>query len=1780
MLKRLSIISVYSLLILGFGNLHAQNKIIAENIAVSENNSVLQSIFQKYELVTVNPEKVAEKFRETNDYQKIYLKLGSAFEGEVQLLRNKLYTENYTAKALTSKGESILGIPTCVPMMGYVVSNPSHKISITIDNNFMYGFVETDQGDVYFEPVMDFKENAPVDQFVVYNAKDLVPNTNIKCGVTEQTHFVENHKDDIAESPSACYDIELAIASDFSMYTKYNNSTTNVGNHNAGIINNVNVSYTSQFIHNINFAIVTQYYVTVAGSDPWSSSTDAGTLLGSFRTWGESNGFGSGVLYDLGELWTNRDFDGATVGLAYVGVVCSGYKYHILQDFTTTGAQLRCMTAHEIGHNFNIGHDDMGSLIMAPFVSAATDFSQMSKDQANPYIQQLLSQGTCLQPCSAGGGNPPTADFNANFTNICSGSTIQFYNTSTGGQSTSWSWTFAGGTPATSTEQYPKVTFNTPGTYTITMTATNATGNSSKTRTNFIVVGNGTGSKVLLDETFEGNISGWGVINSDGSATWQVNPGIGGSYPGNRSIGINFFSYTNIGARDLLLSPVFNMTGVSFPTLKFDHAYRQSLPDIDSLIVRVSIDSGATFPFVLSRKGGGSLITLGPSDSFFLPTQSDQWCGRPNFAVCNEFDLSQFIGQTKVRIGFESYNGFGNNLWVDNVKVAGSCSTVPITVAAFTSNITSGCISNQVQFTDQSTNNPTTWQWSFPGGTPSTSNVKNPLVTYNSPGVYPVTLTAVNGGGSNTIVKNGYINITPTPYAFFIQSSVQKTTTFSNNSIDATSYSWNFGDGQTSTLTNPVHTYATSGAYNVVLTATNVCGSTTYTRAISVYVKPIASFSNTNTVGCNPLSVTYTSTSAENPTGYFWSFPGGSPLASSSLQPVTVSYAFPGTYTVTLVAVNQSGRDTIVKTNLVVVSGPPVPSFTTTRNIRTITCVNNSTNAASYLWNFGDGGSSTLANPTHTYAADGVYNVTLTCTNNCGSTSQTLSITVNSKPVADFTVDQTFDCIVPSFFSFTALQSPNAQSIKWLFPGGTPSTSVNLAEIVQYNTAGSYDVTLIAINTSGSDTLTRKGYINIKPVTTSDFTSTANGSIVSFTNTSKFGMSYLWDFGDAMTSTATNPVHTYATGGTFTVKLKTTGVCGDIVNTTKQLIIQGGPAAAFTTDVTSGCASLTVKYTNQTPSATTYNWTFTGGTPATSTDPNPTVTYSTAGTYSVVLTVSNANGSNSVTKNNLITVNANPTPSINNLTNQCSDITAVTLVGAPVGGSFSGTGVTGSNFNPSVAGAGTFIITYSLTTNGCTGTASTSVIVNAKPTPTITNPGLLCTNSAAVTLAATPGGGIFSGTGVSGNTFTPSAAGTFVVNYSVTNVGCTGTSSTSIVVNAVPNPTIGVLPALCNNGPAVTLTGTPSGGIFSGTGVTGTSFNPTTAGAGNVLVSYTVNNAGCTGTGTISVVVNTKPTAAFNATPSAKTVTLNNNSTGTNNTYLWTFGDNTSDVNANPIKTYAADGPYTIKLVVSNSCGKDSITKIVNISSQLTAGFTFPDTVCVGVATVIVNTSSANTTTYAWTLTGATTPTSTIKEPSIIYNAVGNYTIVLVASNATATNSVNKSIVVIDKPVVDIIGTIGANKTVPFTTNSVGTSYLWDFGDGTTSTLKNPTKTYTASGDFTVKLTVTNKCGSNFITKLFKITAVNEIKDINSINIYPNPNFGTFELSIVGNPIKEKLVFSVLNILGQEIYQDKLDFNSGVLRTTINIPNVSAGSYMIRIKSGNETLNRKVIVNY
>ena len=259
----------------------------------------------------------------------------------------------------------------------------------------------------------------------------------------------------------------------------------------------------------------------------------------------------------------------------------------------------------------------------------------------------------------------------------------------------------------------------------------------------------------------------------------------------------------------------------------------------------------------------------------------------------------------------------------------------------------------------------------------------------------------------------------------------------------------------------------------------------------------------------------------------------------------------------------------------------PTADFSFSVSGSTVTFTDESDNSAgfgslTYLWEFGDGNSSMDENPVHTYSSNGTYDVVLTVSNDCGSNIVTKQVTILLPPVAAFSAPDTDGC-APFTVMFSNESTGNASSYEWMFPGGDPTTSTDEDPTVVYNTPGSYDVTLIAFNNAGSDTITLTDYITVNASAVPNFTSSTNGLTVAFTNTSSNATSYNWDFGDNSSSTETDPTHTYADDGTYTVTLIATNDCSS--DTTSQtVVIVTAPTAAFSADVTSGCAPLTVNF--------------------------------------------------------------------------------------------------------------------------------------------------------------------------------------------------------------------------------------------------------------------------------------------------------------------------------------------------------------------------------------------------------------------------------------------------------------------------------------------------------------------------------------------------------------------------------------------------------------------------
>jgi len=334
------------------------------------------------------------------------------------------------------------------------------------------------------------------------------------------------------------------------------------------------------------------------------------------------------------------------------------------------------------------------------------------------------------------------------------------------------------------------------------------------------------------------------------------------------------------------------------------------------------------------------------------------------------------------------------------------------------------------------------------------------------------------------------------------------------------------------------------------------------------------------------------------------------------------------------------------------------------------------------------------------------------------------------------------------------------------------------------------------------------------------------------------------------------------------------------------------------------------------------------------------------GNHTVRYVITDANGC-SDTDDLIITVVPTPDATIAPVGTLCSTDATVTLSAHDAGGIWSGPGVTGNIFDPAVTGPGNYIISYSITDiNGCTDTDQITITV-ATPDAKITPVDTLCVNGPAVTLTAHDLGGIWSGIGVSGNTFNPvlAGAGDHIIRYTILNIDCPDSDTEIVTVVPIPDITITRVGTVFFNTPPVTLNATPSGGVFTGNGVTGNVFNPAAAGLGTHVIQYVTipDRFGCMATDTIHVLVLTPPTAVADFGPdttgcSPLEIHFANKSLYAD-TYIWDFGDGQFSGAENPVHTYFVPGNYIVKLTARNTTGQSVHNEQIEVYQNPSAIF-------------------------------------------------------------------------------------------------------------------------------------------------------------------------------------------------------------------------------------------------
>jgi gliding motility-associated-like protein len=904
----------------------------------------------------------------------------------------------------------------------------------------------------------------------------------------------------------------------------------------------------------------------------------------------------------------------------------------------------------------------------------------------------------------------------------------------------------------------------------------------------------------------------------------------------------------------------------------------------------------------------------------------------------------------------------------------------------FTATPVTGCAPLVVTFRDQTTGGATNWDWDLGNGQLSTQ--QNPVVVYSQPGTYTVKLVVRNATGIAAETKTGFITVYPSPTVSFsadmTTGCVPVKVNFSDLSSipggNITSWSWNFGDGTTSTEQNPTHTYASPGFYDVSLQVTSSTGcsaSGARGRYVRIVTGSVAEFTHSPPTTClSPLAVSFRNeSSGPGNLSYVWDLGNGT--SSTAANPSAVYNE--GTYTVKLITNSDYGcSDTIQKTITLTNTVTRIAAPDTACLNVPVTFRNNSTPAPiTSRWDFGDGETANTQNATHTYNVPGVYTVKLVNRYKDCTDSITKLVTIGPKPSADFSSDTlAASCKAPFTVNFKNL-TPDATSWLWDFGDGTTSTEPNPSH--QYNRLGSFDITLNVRFNGGCETsVTKPIFVKILEPVMGIKDMPAGGCVpFTFKPQSKVEAvdgiaSYLWDFGDGTTSTDEFPTHIYTNPGKYDLKLTIVTNTGCTKDTVYREGVKVGtePVVDFTASKFDVCGSESVQFTDLSNPSDGWLWVFGDG--ETSEERNPVHIFRDTGLVTIIHTAINNGCSKTVIKSNYIRVK--PPVADMEYVIDCANKRTVRFTDLSILDpnpafpttylwEFGDPGGSTSNLpNPQFTypALGSYNVRLTVTQNGCSYTIMRGILL-AQIVPVFTaSKTTFCRNETIRITSQTPQPENIReyiwniGTLPAIRDTLPyididlADTGRYNVRLTIVDTNmCTETVLVSDYLR-VTGPIVDFVPDAAGTCPGKTMSFTDrtfsSLPITSWTWSFGDGTQPQTFTAppfthrydtkGLYTVSLTVKDAaGCSHTKTIQdTVIITKPTAGFFADtiycPDAD-LPFTDTSAGDRLTYFWTFGDGNSSTVRNPVHRYpASDNVYSVFLRVTDEFGcADSVAK-------------------------------------------------------------------------------------------------------------------------------------------------------------------------------------------------------------------------------------------------------------
>ncbi len=1080
------------------------------------------------------------------------------------------------------------------------------------------------------------------------------------------------------------------------------------------------------------------------------------------------------------------------------------------------------------------------------------------------------------------------------------------------------------------------------------------------------------------------------------------------------------------------------------------------------------------------------------------------------------------------------------------IAVSFLCSSVYAQVTAkFSASKTTGCGNTEIEFTDQSTGNPTLWEWDFGNGLKKTEKISKSYKFAYPAGTYTVVLKVSDGTSSHQTSITIVINPVPQP-DFEVESFSGCVTTeavftdLTQSESPIVKYGWVFGDAGNSSVQNPTHTYIGEGSYTVGLTVVdeNGCKDTKVKENLVDVTKPLSlSFvANGATESCAaPLTTAFTPTVSNGTVEeYLWNFGDGN---TDVVESPTHLYEADGAYTVSLTVKTSSGCPTTVTRNGYI----QINTFAASIISKNTACLstpfslqgNTNSSMGTWDWDLGDGTSVSEQNPTVTYAADGDYVVTLNAESAIGCKAiATKTIKVNPQMLANFSADALHGCSGSDFTTIFTSDALGMASYVWDFGDGTTQTTTANTVSHTYTDDGSYTISLVETNADGCQaSFDRANYIHVEnPEARYDLSSTDNlnfclGSTTSITNTSttNYGSTLIssWDCDYDISAHESEIVVgnvisiKYASEGVYPINLSVEDEDGCISVYSDTVRIGAKPTMPTITAPLDICfrefADITASDNGD---ASIWRWSFGDGSPDTSYNVNA-VSYKflQPGDFTIKLITKNFSCP-SDTATSDITINVPQSifsfdpqalctfPDIINFDGSAS-IGAVTYEwdfddGSPLSNDAAPT--------HEYASAGTYNVKLVTTAGACSDILTTAISTSGLTIGFTQDTTEICKND--------------------------------VINFQDTSIVKAG-AKWQYIWDFGDGSSIDTLYT-----DAVTHQYTKDGNFSVKLVIV------TAGGCKDSLEKvnkYTVNPL--PGITTISADV------TDGCAPLSTNLSVTASSIIPIQSYSWNFGDGTTaSSEQNPTHSFVNPGSYDVTITVTDdkNCSFDS-TKIDYINPTFPSpNFTIPARICSYNELSTINTSSGATLTYAWEWGDLATSTET--SPKHMYQGIVSDTSFEITLTATdkndCVNHITKTIA-INHPIADFESPSTAFQCPPadvsFENKSIGTglSYQWNFGLPTTTPIivEDAFWQYYSAGEYDITLVSTDNFGCSNTLIRPSYVVVNGPQGALQIS----PNQGCTYTDIAFNAINTKNVADYSWIYGDgEFDKGSADFSEYV----------------------------------